>query len=281
MKKTTMSALILSSLLTSTLFANTINITGTIVSDNKKYIGARYMGYVKEVYVNIGDKVKREDDLFKMESAEFDILKEQVNLGLEQAEILTDVYRSKLDEIRRNKALLARNKSSSFNFEDMNENLSISAEHTSSMLKAMKAMVKSAAQKAKEVSIISHYLEVKAPSAGIIVQKNLHVGDMVMPGFPVMILVDLSHLEIEAQISESDLLKVNEGDFVKFQIPSILYEGRGRIKSIVPSANPMTHTFTIRISFKRKNEKIYPGMYTKILLEYDPSIYNKKLNNFK
>lgn len=276
MKKTTLSALLFSSLLTSTLFANTINITGTIVSDNKKYIGARYMGYVKEVYVNIGDKVKREDDLFKMESAEFDILKEQVNLGLEQAEILTDVYRSKLDEIRRNKALLARNKNSTFNFEDMNENLSISAEHTSAMLKAMKAMVKSAAQKAKEVSIISHYLEVKAPSGGIIVQKNLHVGDMVMPGFPVMILVDLSHLEIEAQISESDLLKVNEGDFVKFEIPSILYEGRGRIKSIVPSANPMTHTFTIRVSFKRNNEKIYPGMYTKILLEYDPSIYEKK-----
>jgi RND family efflux transporter MFP subunit len=280
MKKTTLSALLLSSLLTSTLFANTINITGTIVSDNKKYIGARYMGYVKEVYVNIGDKVKREDDLFKMESAVFDILKEQVNLGLEQAEILTDVYRSKLDEIRRNKALLSRNKNSTFNFEDMNENLSISAEHTSSMLKAMKAMVKSAAQKAKEVSIISHYLEVKAPSGGIIVQKNLHVGDMVMPGFPVMILVDLSHLEIEAQISESDLLKVNEGDFVKFEIPSILYRGRGRIKSIVPSANPMTHTFTIRISFKRNNEKIYPGMYTKILLEYDPSIYEKKMTSY-
>jgi RND family efflux transporter MFP subunit len=280
MKKTTLSALLFSSLLTSTLFANTINITGTIVSDNKKYIGARYMGYVKEVYVNIGDKVKREDDLFKMESAEFDILKEQVNLGLEQAEILTDVYRSKLDEIRRNKALLSRNKNSTFNFEDMNENLSISAEHTSSMLKAMKAMVKSAAQKAKEVSIISHYLEVKAPSGGIIVQKNLHVGDMVMPGFPVMILVDLSHLEIEAQISESDLLKVNEGDFVKFEIPSILYRGRGRIKSIVPSANPMTHTFTIRISFKRNNEKIYPGMYTKILLEYDPSIYEKKMTSY-
>jgi len=280
MKKTTLSALLFSSLLTSTLFANTINITGTIVSDNKKYIGARYMGYVKEVYVNIGDKVKREDDLFKMESAEFDILKEQVNLGLEQAEILTDVYRTKLDEIRRNKALLSRNKNSTFNFEDMNENLSISAEHTSSMLKAMKAMVKSAAQKAKEVSIISHYLEVKAPSGGIIVQKNLHVGDMVMPGFPVMILVDLSHLEIEAQISESDLLKVNEGDFVKFEIPSILYRGRGRIKSIVPSANPMTHTFTIRISFKRNNEKIYPGMYTKILLEYDPSIYEKKMTSY-
>jgi multidrug resistance efflux pump len=94
---------------------------------------------------------------------------------------------------------------------------------------------------------------------------------MVMPGFPVMVLVDLEHLEIEAQISEADLLKVNEGDFVTFEIPAIKYKGRGRIKSIVPNANPMTHTFTIRISFKRNNEKIYPGMYTKIKIEYDPS----------
>jgi len=77
--------ILLSLLLTLSLLANSFTVTGTVVSDNKKYIGARYMGYVKEVYVNIGDKVKREDDLFKMESAEFDILKEQVNLALEQA----------------------------------------------------------------------------------------------------------------------------------------------------------------------------------------------------
>lgn len=281
MKKTLMTTLFLFSLPATGLLANTINITGTIVSDNQKYIGARYMGYVREVYVNIGDKVKREDDLFKMDSAEFDILKEQVNLGLEQAEILTDVYRSKLDEIRRNKALLSRNKNSTFNFEDMNENLSISAEHTASMLKAMKAIVKSASQKAKEVSIISHYLEVKAPSNGVIVQKNLHVGDMVMPGFPVMVLVDLDHPEIEAQVSESDLLKINKGDFVKFTIPSIRYHGRGRIKSIVPSANPMTHTFTIRIKFKKDSEKIYPGMYAKIEIEYDPAVHGQNFASSK
>ena len=166
MKKTLLFTSLLLPLSVSGLFANTINITGTVVSNNKKYIGARYMGYVKEVYVNIGDKVRREDDLFKMDSAEFDILKEQTNLALEQAEILADVYRSKLDEIRREKALLSRNRDSAFNFEDMNENLSITAEHTQSMLQAMQAIVKNAAQKAKEISVISHYLEVKAPVTG-------------------------------------------------------------------------------------------------------------------
>ena len=275
MAKKTFLTLILSCL----LYANTISITGTVVSDNQKYIGARYMGYVKDVYVEIGDKVKREDTLFKMESAEFDILKEQANLALEQSETLVDVYRSRLDEIRRKKALFRNRKfSKDFDFQEWSENIEISAEHAQSMLKAMQTMVKEAAQKVKEISVISHYLKVKAPSDGIIVQKNLHVGDLVMPGFPVMILVDLAHLEIEAQISEADILKINEGDFVRFEIPSIHYKGHGRIKSIVPSANPMTHTFTIRITFKRKNTKVYPGMYTKIKIEYDPESLNETNN---
>ncbi len=255
------------------LNAAEVMITGTVVSDNTKYIGARYLGYVKEVYVELGDEVKREDTLFKLDSAEFDIVKEQANLALEQAEILTDVYRSKLDEIRREKALLRKRKikDATFDIDDWTENLEITAEHTSAMIDAMQAVVKHASQKVKEVSLLSHYLEVKAPSDGIIIQKNLHVGDMVMPGYPVMILVDLDKLEIEAQISEADIMKINKGDEVDFEIPAIHYKGKGWIKAIVPSANPMTHTFTVRIRFKRRNAKIYPGMYTKVTFHFsDP-----------
>lgn len=259
-------------LLTFYLSADTIVATGTIVSDNKKYIGARYMGYVKKVFAQIGDSVRREDTLFEMESAEFDILKEQANLALKQAETMVDVYRSRLNEVRREKALIHnKNNNKGLDYAEWSENLEISAEHSQSMLSSMQVLVEEASQKVKEISVISNYLEVKAPSDGIIVQKNLHVGDLIMPGFPVMILLNLNHLEIEAQVSETDLLKVNEGDSVRFEIPSIKYKGHGRIKSIVPSANPMTHTFTIRISFKRSHPKIYPGMYTKIMIEYNPN----------
>lgn len=258
-------------LLTFCLSADTIVLSATIVSDNKKYIGARYMGYVKNVFVQIGDSVKREENLFEMESAEFDILKEQATLALKQAETMVDVYRSRLNEIRREKALFHNKKNNKgLDYTEWSENLEISAEHAQSMLSAMQVLVEEASQKAKEISVISNYLEVKAPSDGIIVQKNLHVGDLIMPGFPVMVLLNLNHLEIEAQVSETDLLKVNEGDSISFKIPSIKYKGHGRIKSIVPSANPMTHTFTIRITFKRSHPKIYPGMYTKVMIEYNP-----------
>ena len=259
-------------LLTLNLFSGSLSITGTVVSDNQKMIGARFMGYVKHIYFNIGDKVKREDTLFELESAEFDILKNQADLALEQAEIMVDMYRTRLDSIRREKALMrVRGKDNSVDW----QNMDITADNVQAGLSATRSLVKNAAEKVKQMATIANYLEVKAPNDGIIVQKRIRAGDLIVPGMLAMVLVDLDHLEIEGQISEADLLKVNAGDFVNVTIPSIKFNTRGRIKSIVPSANPMTHTFTIRVSFHKNSKKIFPGMYAKIGIEYSDELVQK------
>jgi RND family efflux transporter MFP subunit len=247
--------------------AGNFRITGTVVSDNQKMIGARYMGYVKRIYFDIGDKVKREDTLFELESAEFDILKNQADLALEQAEIMVDMYRTRMDTIKRNRARLKRNGSSKFDLEDMD----VIADNVSAGLAASQALVKSAAEKVKQMATIADYLEVFAPNDGIIVQKRIRVGDLIVPGMLTMVLVDLDHLEIEAQVAESDLLKVSPRQMVDIEIPSLHHKMRGTIKSVVPSANPMAHTFAIRIKFKKDHDMIFPGMFAKIDIEFrDP-----------
>ncbi len=252
------------------LFGNTLSITGVVVSDNQKMIGARYMGYVKKVNFKIGDYVKREDVLFELESAEFDILKAQAELALEQARIMVNMYRTRLDSIKRKKKLVKdyklRNNSKAFDIDTMDD----IADNTEAGLDAAKALVKSATVKVKQVATISDYLEVKAPNDGIIVQKNIRVGDLIFPGMLTMLLVDLKHLEIEAQIAESDLADVEVGQPVDIRIPSIKHKTKGKVKSIVPSANPMAHTFTIRVSLPQKEGKrIFPGMYAKLKIHYN------------
>jgi multidrug resistance efflux pump len=257
------------------LLAGELSITGTVVSDNQKMIGARYMGYVKNIYFNIGDKVHREDTLFEMESAEFDIMKNQADLALEQAEIMVDMYRTRMDSIRREKALLRiRGKDNSMDW----NNLDITADNIQAGLSAARGLVENAATKVKQIATIADYLEVKAPNDGIIVQKQIRAGDLIVPGMLAMVLVDLDHLEIEGQISEADLLKVNAGDFVDVRIPSIKFKTRGRIKSVVPSATPMPHPFSNRVEFDKDRKKVFPGMYAKIDIEYrdDPSIISSK-----
>ena len=73
--------------------AGDITLTGTVVSDGQKMIGSRFMGYIKKVFVKLGDKVKREDDLYEMESAEFDIMKSQADLMLEQSKVIVEYWR--------------------------------------------------------------------------------------------------------------------------------------------------------------------------------------------
>ena len=250
--------------LTSTFSAN-LDITATVVSDNQKMIGARYMGYVKEIHFNIGDKVKREDILFSMESAEFDIMQNQADLALEQAELMVEMYRTRLDSINNEKKSLKRRglkgKSDWKELESM-------AENVEAALAATRAMIKSATSKIKQMASIINYLEIKAPNGGIIVKKQIRVGDLIVPGMLAMVLVDLDHLEIEAQVAETDLLKVQKDKAVKIDIPSMKFRTVGRVKSIVPSANPKTHTFTIRIAFDKGDTEIFPGMYVKISVPY-------------
>ena len=251
--------------LTSAFSAN-LDVTGTVVSDNQKMIGARYMGYVKEIHFNIGDKVERDDIIFTMESAEFDIMQNQADLALEQAELMMEMYRTRLDSIRIEKKSLKRRglkgKSDWKELESMAENVEAG-------LAATRAMVKSATAKIKQMASIINYLEIKAPNSGIIVKKQIRVGDLIVPGMLAMILVDLDHLEIEAEVAETDLLKVQKGKAVKIDIPSMKFRTVGMVKSIVPSANPKTHTFTIRISFHKGNTEIFPGMYVKVSVPYE------------
>ena len=50
------------------------------------------------------------------------------------------------------------------------------------------------------------------------------------------------------------------------EIPSMNLKSTGKITAIIPSSNPMTHTFTIKIEFNATS-KVFPGMYAKVFIE--------------
>ena len=249
----------------SSTFSASLEVTGTVVSDNQKMIGARYMGYIKDIYFNIGDKVEREDTIFTMESAEFDIMQNQADLALEQAELMVEMYRTRMDSINHEKKSLKRRK---LKGGTQWKELESMAQNVQAGLAATRTMIKNATEKVKQMTSMINYLEIKAPNGGIIVKKQIRVGDLIVPGMLAFVLVDLDHLEVEAQVAEGDLLKVQQGKTIKIDIPSMKFKTIGMIKSIVPSANPMTHTFTIRISFDKRGKNIFPGMYVKVSVPY-------------
>jgi RND family efflux transporter MFP subunit len=256
--------LIVTFLLTLAISADNITITGTVVSDGQKMIGSRYMGYIKKVFVKIGDKVKREDDLYEMESAEFDIMKSQADLMLEQSKIVVEFWRKRLENINKKKDRLKERK----NIPMMDiDDLESQAENVSAMLDSAQVLVEQASIKAKQMATIFNYLKMKAQSDGVIVRRNIKPGDMVMPGMLTIMMVGTEDLEIDASVSESIIAQVKVGEKLTVSIPSIKYKTIGTIKAIVPDANPMTHKIRMRISFDKGDHNVFPGMYAKIVIK--------------
>jgi multidrug resistance efflux pump len=246
---------------------NDIKLTGTVVSDGQQMIGSRFMGYVKKVFVKIGDKVKREDDLYEIESAEFDMMKMQADLMLEQSKVMIDLWRTKLKRVNDKKRRINfeykhNNKIDFFDLAD----LDAQAANAETMIESMQIMVKEATIRAKQMASTYNYIKMKAPSDGIVVKRNIRVGDMVMPGMLTILLVDMESLEIDVSISESIISQVHVGQKVSVEIPSIKHKTEGTIHAIVPDANPMTHKIKMRIRFNTEKKNVFPGMYAKIVI---------------
>ena len=235
------------------IFANNIELSGTVISDNEKVITSRNMGFIKDVYVNEGSFVEKGQLLYEIDSSSLDSSKQEALLNLKMQE-------NKLANIQVNynryKRLYKQDLVPKYDVEQLELNLL-----------NMQNMILIAKAKLKEVNYQYNYLKIKAPNDGLIIKKSIKAGEMSMPSAPALILSDLSSLKIKTNISENHLGKIKINQEVKVSIPSISLETSGRIVSIIPNMNTVTHSFILKISFDKKESVIYPGMYSKLIIE--------------
>lgn len=239
-------------MMSSLVYAKTIELSGTVISDNEKYITSRFMGYIKTVNVTEGDIVKKGRLLYSIDSAEIDSKKRQAMLSIQMYE---NQYTTMKRNYERYQRLYKKGLVSKFELEQ----LELASKNLKDMVEISKLQV-------KEVENQYKYLTIKAPNDGVIVKKNIKSGEMAIPGMPALVLSDLSNLKIKTEISENDLKNIYLGQKAKILIPSMNLTTKGKIVAIIPSSNPMTHTFTIKLSFQTKLN-IYPGMYSSIYIE--------------
>lgn len=244
-----------------------IDLSGSVVSDNQKMITSRYMGYVKKMAVSEGDIVKKGDLLYEIDSKEIESAERQVDLAISQARLALQMnknqYNNVLTNLARHRRLYAKKMVSKYEL----ENLQLAAKNLKDMVTIAQEQVNQALAKKEEVLNQYNYLKIKAPNEGVIVSKKLNEGEMAIPGMPAVVLTDLSRLKIVADISETQLRYIHIGKEVSIEIPSIGLSTSGKITSLIPNSNPMTHKFKIKMQFDSKGHSVYPGMYTKILIK--------------
>jgi HlyD family secretion protein len=116
------------------------------------------------------------------------------------------------------------------------------------------------------------YTSLRAPSAGVITVRQAELGEVVVPGTPIVTLADLDHIWLRAYIAETDLGRIRWGQDAT--ITTDTYPGKqyhGRISFIASTAEftpksvqtykeRVTLVYRIKIDIDNPNHELKPGM---------------------
>jgi len=137
----------------------------------------------------------------------------------------------------------------------------------------VRASIKSyeAAVRAAEVALEN--TRIRAPFAGTVLTKNADVGEVVAPFAAsansrgaVVTIADMNSLQVEADVSESNITRVRLGQPVEITLdayPDTRY--RGRVHKIVPTADRAKATVLTKVVFLERDERVLPEMSAKVL----------------
>ncbi len=234
------------------IFANEIELSGTVISDNEKIITSRNMGFIKNVYIKEGSFVKKGQLLYEIDSSNIDSKKNEALLNLQ-------IQENKFNNIKLNYERYSR-----LYKQDLVPKYDV--EQLELNMLNIKNMILIAKSRVNEIKHQYSYLKIKAPNNGLVLKKYIKIGEMAIPTVPAIILSDLTNLKIKTDISQDYLNNIKIGQEVSIFISSIKLNTKGKIDAIIPNMDEKTHSFILKISFDTQDKVIYPGMYSKLII---------------
>lgn len=115
-----------------------------------------------------------------------------------------------------------------------------------------------------------------SPIDGVVVERNINVGDEINPGTTTFLIEDLSHIEIQIGIPEADMNGIKEGS--PADITFDLYPGRiwhGKLTRFSRRSSDQNLTFTATIQMENSDGTILSGITAKVDLlrnSYEDSV---------
>ncbi len=108
----------------------------------------------------------------------------------------------------------------------------------------------------------SFEVPVKAPIAGLVVEQDVSVGQLIQPGSTQCFMIsDISSVWVLVNVYQKDLPYVRVGDAVTIQTDSYPDVFHGRISYVAASLDPTTRTLQARIDTPNPGDKLKKDMY--------------------
>jgi len=115
-----------------------------------------------------------------------------------------------------------------------------------------------------EARVYLGFTRITSPVAGVVTEKKTEVGSMAVPGIPLFTVEDNSAYRIELNADEKLAGSLKTGMEVSASIQALNKDLTGRITEIVPSIDPASRSFLVKVAVRDKDLK--NGYYCKVAI---------------
>jgi RND family efflux transporter MFP subunit len=248
-----------------------LNASGYVVAQRKASVASKVTGLLVSMTVEEGSRVKKGQIIARLENEDVTAAKHQAEANLNVARHNLEQARAELQDatlsFNRNKELLSHDFVSRADYDASEARY----KRAIAAVDAAEAAVRANTAALQGANVNIEYTLIRAPFDAVVLTKNADVGDIVTPigaaaeaKAAVVTIADMNSLQVEVDVSESNLGNVQVGQPCEIQLDA-LPESRfqGLVHMIVPTADRSKATVMVKVRFIDKDPRILPEMSAK------------------
>lgn len=246
--------------------------SGYVVAQRRAAVASKATGRLVELNVREGSRVKAGEVIARLDAADVQAQIAAARAAVREAQ--ARIAQAEADarnaeaELRRNRQLVAQQFLSAA---ALDVSLARAGAARAAVASARAARARAEAElRLQEVN--RDYAEIRAPFDGVVLVKNANVGDIITPFSSaagaqgaVVTMADMGTLEVEADVSESNVARVRIGQPVEITLDALPdARFRGEVASIVPTVDRAKATVMTKIRFESLDPRVLPEMSAKV-----------------
>jgi RND family efflux transporter MFP subunit len=221
---------------------------GTVEAINQATMSAQTSGRIAELYYDVDDYVEPGTPIVRFTDAEQQSALRQASAALAEAVARQNQANEDFDRVS------GLFESGSASKREYDQALA-SRDAASARVTAARSAVETAEQQVE-------YTLVRAPYAGIVIERHVQVGETVGVGQPLMSGLSLENLRVVVDLPQQVAAEVRK------HLTAYIVTGQGRVKAenltIFPYAHSASNTFRVRLDLPAGQFDLYPGMFVKV-----------------
>ena len=235
--------------------------SGYVVARRKAVVSAKIQGRLAALRVEEGSRVRQNEVIARLESQDYEAQVQRARAALQRADADLAESRRQLDLARR-----------------LTEQKIMSTDQLQTTESRVRVNEAAVSQARADVAFAQAQLAntvIRAPFSGTVVKKMAEVGESVAPIPPgvnistssgaIVALADLDTLEVEADVSESNVAKLSPDQPAEVSVeafPDRKYHAV--LRQVIPTADRTKATVQVKVTILDKDERLKPEMSAKV-----------------